>query len=327
MSRNSFNLNLAVGAFILAVAALVGGFLFLYGNWEERYFDHVTIRVRFRSISNLRPGSPVKLAGRPIGVVEDLYTSGSSTDGRYHVAVCQISDRAEYRDAIRADSRFAIQTDGVLGDQHVAIGFGTDETEPLENDAFVWGSDPVEIASVLSDLQKTAANAAVVTESLKEGLVGPDGKAAGFREFLDGVRASTENLARITTAIESMLGGSGSGDEPPVTVRDILNDLRRTTYNAQRITEELRLSLAGEGTDAPDLRAILMNLQQTSANTALATESLRSILGSDSSGQPADVRKTLRDIEVSAANLRDITLEIKDILAGLKKLYPGNWFK
>lgn len=326
MPRSSFSLNLAVGAFVLAIAALAGGFLFLYGDWEGRYLETYQVSVRFRSISSLRAGSPAKLAGQPVGSVDSIYTSGSSTDGRYHVAVVSIADRSEYRESIRSDSRFRIETEGVLGDQHVAISFGTDSAEPLEDGDFVWGEAAADVGTVLADLQKTAASTAAVTEMLREGLAGTGPDSNPLSGFVRDVRSITENLVRITESLEALLGAAPAPGES-ASIQEILFDLKRTTHDARLIMEELRSSLVAEGEGSPDLRTILANLDRTTANAAQVTEDLKKMLGGEAGEDPVDIHRTLKNAEESAENLREISIEMKEILEGVKKVYPPNWFK
>ena len=71
MPHHAVRNRVMAGGFL--VLALVGAIavLILLGGWETWFQDTQTLRVRFESAPNLKVGSPVLLAGHPVGRVED----------------------------------------------------------------------------------------------------------------------------------------------------------------------------------------------------------------------------------------------------------------
>jgi len=81
-----------------------------------------TVSARFDNIGDLKPGSPVTLAGVRIGRV-----AGIAFDPRDFKAVVTLEIEEQY-DQIPDDSDASIQTAGLLGGKYVGIGPGGSET-------------------------------------------------------------------------------------------------------------------------------------------------------------------------------------------------------
>jgi ABC-type transporter Mla subunit MlaD len=60
------------GGFLLAAMAAALAVLVLLGGWDAWFQDVQILRVRFRAAPNLKVGSPVLLAGHPVGRVEKI---------------------------------------------------------------------------------------------------------------------------------------------------------------------------------------------------------------------------------------------------------------
>lgn len=84
--------------------------------------DGYTVTARFDNIGDLKPGSPVTMAGVRIGRVQSI-----GFDANDYKAVVTLSISPEY-DRIPEDSDASIQTQGLLGGKYVGIGPGGSET-------------------------------------------------------------------------------------------------------------------------------------------------------------------------------------------------------
>lgn len=81
-----------------------------------------SVSARFDNIGDLKPGSPVSMAGVRIGRVQGI--AFDPTD--YKAVVTMIIDRQF--DKIPEDSDASIQTTGLLGGKYIGIGAGGSET-------------------------------------------------------------------------------------------------------------------------------------------------------------------------------------------------------
>jgi phospholipid/cholesterol/gamma-HCH transport system substrate-binding protein len=123
--KNSRSLEIGTGLFVLlgfaALAFLTtqlpGTSFKLNGN-EGGY----TVTARFDNIGDLKPGSPVTMAGVRVGRVESI-----KFDPKDFKAAVVLRIEDQYQE-IPEDSDASIQTAGLLGGKYIGIGPGGSET-------------------------------------------------------------------------------------------------------------------------------------------------------------------------------------------------------
>jgi phospholipid/cholesterol/gamma-HCH transport system substrate-binding protein len=136
-------LELKVGLLILVAVAILGGFIFILGNFSLGKGYHLYVDFNFSGA--IQSGAPVKVSGIKVGKVEDVAFLGGKLDERTgrHVQVrLKIWVEERVRDAIRADAEFFVNTAGVLGEQYLEIAPGSWAKPPLGEDQYVAGVDP-----------------------------------------------------------------------------------------------------------------------------------------------------------------------------------------
>jgi phospholipid/cholesterol/gamma-HCH transport system substrate-binding protein len=123
--KNSRSLEIGTGLFVLlgfaALAFLttqLPGTSLKFGGSEGGY----TVEARFDNIGDLKPGSPVTMAGVRVGRVESIRFDPKDFKA---AVVLRIED--QYKE-IPEDSDASIQTAGLLGGKYVGIGPGGSET-------------------------------------------------------------------------------------------------------------------------------------------------------------------------------------------------------
>jgi phospholipid/cholesterol/gamma-HCH transport system substrate-binding protein len=123
--KNSRSLEIGTGLFVLlgfgALAFLttqLPGTSLKFGGAESGY----TVTAKFDNIGDLKPGSPVTMAGVRIGRVESI-----RFDPKDYKAEALLRIEDQYKE-IPDDSDASIQTAGLLGGKYVGIGPGGSET-------------------------------------------------------------------------------------------------------------------------------------------------------------------------------------------------------
>jgi len=123
--KNSRSLEIGTGLFVLlgfaALAFLttqLPGTSLKLGGSDGGY----TVEARFDNIGDLKPGSPVTMAGVRVGRVESIRFDPKDFKA---AVVLRIED--QYKE-IPEDSDASIQTAGLLGGKYVGIGPGGSET-------------------------------------------------------------------------------------------------------------------------------------------------------------------------------------------------------
>jgi len=124
MSRRG--LEIKVGLLVLLSAGLLAAFIFVLGNFSTH--KGKTFYVDFTFVGNLAKGAPVKVSGIKVGKVQSIEFLAGKYDPKVKRRVyvrlkLWVENRA--LPAIRSDSEFYINTEGVLGEQYVEITPGT----------------------------------------------------------------------------------------------------------------------------------------------------------------------------------------------------------
>ena len=137
------SLELRVGLLIVVAAAILGGFLFVLGNFAVGKGYHLFVDFDFSG--NLQPGAPVKVSGIKVGKVDDILFLGGKLDEktgrRVQVRVdVWVEDRV--KEAIRENAEFFVNTAGVLGEQYLEIAPGSWDRPPLGVERTVVGVNP-----------------------------------------------------------------------------------------------------------------------------------------------------------------------------------------
>ena len=123
--KNSRSLEIGTGLFVLlGFAALAFLTTQLPGTSLKFTSDEggYTVTARFDNIGDLKPGSPVTMAGVRVGRVESIRFDPKDFKA---AVVLRIED--QYKE-IPEDSDASIQTAGLLGGKYIGIGPGGSET-------------------------------------------------------------------------------------------------------------------------------------------------------------------------------------------------------
>jgi phospholipid/cholesterol/gamma-HCH transport system substrate-binding protein len=103
------------------------------------------VYVDFDNPGGLQSGAAVRMAGLKVGSVGELAFLGGKVDpvtGHRTLVRVKANVEAKYKDAIREDADFYVTTQGVLGEQFLAIDPGSPEKAVLKEGSVVKGIDP-----------------------------------------------------------------------------------------------------------------------------------------------------------------------------------------
>ncbi|MDB4932206.1 MAG: hypothetical protein JWM10_4690 [Myxococcaceae bacterium] len=140
------SIEVKVGLLVLvAMGLLVALVLVMGGVHLGRRF---AVAVDFNNPGGLQGGAPVKIAGVRVGQVDRLEFRGPQVDprtGRSSLVRVHIEVDERYRPELHADAAFYVTTQGVLGEQFLAIDPGTATQPALDISRPVEGIDPPRI--------------------------------------------------------------------------------------------------------------------------------------------------------------------------------------
>jgi phospholipid/cholesterol/gamma-HCH transport system substrate-binding protein len=236
--------QLRVGALVIAsLAVLAVGIFFISGEvgfLSRKY----SLKAYFSTASGLRPGSQVRIAGIPVGAVENIRLSEFVEPERAVEVTLRVP--RDYRDQIRVDSEASLQTAGLLGETFVNISRGHPGQPALEEGGVLKSSEEVDARQimantndVITNLRALSARLNNITEQIEEGQ-GTVGKLIYDPGLYNRLNATTASVNRIVARVES-----GEG-----TVGKLLKDetlYERTTASIDRLDQILDEVQHGKG--------------------------------------------------------------------------------
>ncbi|MFV1972461.1 MAG: outer membrane lipid asymmetry maintenance protein MlaD [Thiohalobacterales bacterium] len=114
------NLEMIVGLFLLAGFASFSWIAIKMGDIKFFMEDSYPVTARFVSISGLKEGAVVELAGVKVGKVSSISLDSSEYEA---VVKLDISDQVQLQD----DSIASIRTSGIIGDRYIKLTPGGSE--------------------------------------------------------------------------------------------------------------------------------------------------------------------------------------------------------
>jgi phospholipid/cholesterol/gamma-HCH transport system substrate-binding protein len=299
------SIEVKVGVLILVSLGILAAFVLVMGGLSfEKMF---TVYVDFDNPGGLQAGAPVRIAGVKVGAVKELAFLGGKLDpktGRRTLVRARLAIEEKVRLAIHDNADFYVTTQGVLGEQYLAIDPGTGERPILTPDTIVKGIDPPRLDLFLAkayDLLDTTVNGIRNNKELiSEIAVNTSGLLKGMNEAL---RDNRPRIDRIVQNVESL--STESND----LVRDARKEyvdnpkIQRMIDNVDHLTTDIQRDSAPLLKDA---REAMANLNRLSATFGDADEQ-------------AKLKKTLADVAELAARANAAAADAQTMVAHMKK--------
>lgn len=305
------SIEVKVGILILTAVGLLATFILVMGgvNFQPTY----SIFVDFDNPGGLQGGAPVKIAGVKVGKVKEIQFRGSDArdtrdtlkDGRRDSLV-RIELRVEkrYQPSIHENATFYVTTQGVLGEQFLAIEPGSTDRPVLEDGAVSRGLDPPRLDMLLAESYELLhTTVAAMRERRDEINVAFDGlrkTLKGTGEFMD---RNQDRLDRIAENVERMT----------VDGADLVKEVRQKYVNNPQIDRILANAEQVSGTAARDLPPLMTDARETLTNA----RRLSATVGGEA--EQAQIKKALDDIAAVTGKARAASSDAQEILAHVKR--------
>lgn len=135
-------LDLSVGAFVLAGLVALAYLALKIGGGALVGGDTVTIRARFTNLGGLAPGASVLVSGVAVGKVEKVELD------EHYAAIATLRVRKDL--PLPADTMASIRSSGLIGDKHIALTPGGDNTLLTPGELIVDTESAVDLESLIS---------------------------------------------------------------------------------------------------------------------------------------------------------------------------------
>jgi phospholipid/cholesterol/gamma-HCH transport system substrate-binding protein len=135
-----------LGAFIVATLAVLAAGVFVIGSKEYLFSSTYQLKTQFDNVAGLAVGAVVQVGGVHSGTVHSITLPHKPGD---KVVVVMDLDRST-KEIIKHDSVASIETEGVLGNQFVAISFGSAGQAEVADGETIQSIAPLEMGALLA---------------------------------------------------------------------------------------------------------------------------------------------------------------------------------
>jgi len=200
-----------IGAFIVATLAILVAGIFIIGSKQYLFSSTYQLKTQFDNVAGLDAGGDVRVGGVHSGTVRDIVLPHKPGD---KVTVVMDLSKSTH-EIIKQDSVASIETEGLLGNQYLAISFGTAGAANVRGGDVIASQPPLE----MSDLLKKTS---VILD--------------GSRQAIQNATRATANLDSISAKIDSGQGTAGAlvnDNQLYSSLEQTANTMRDTMVEAQ----------------------------------------------------------------------------------------------
>lgn len=298
------SIEVKVGMLILTAAGLLAAFILVMGgiNFQPTY----SIFVDFDNPGGLQTGAPVKIAGVKVGKIKEIaFRGGAVKEGKREPLVrLRIDVEKRYQPSVHTNSIFYVTTQGVLGEQFLAIEPGSSDQPVLAEGAVVRALDPPRLDMLVAEmyelLHSTVSSIRENKDDIGKAFSGLTRTLKGTGDFfekngdkLDRIAGNAEKISE--HADELVVGAKSKFVENPQLDR-ILDNVDKTT-----------------GTLAKDGPPLLADAKETLANT----KRLSATLG-DPAAQ-AKIKQAVDDVAEITGRAKSITVDAQAVVAHMRR--------
>ena len=244
-------LETRIGFFVALVVLAAAIVLERVGSFET-FERGKHVNALFNNVQDLKVGDRVKMAGVEIGRVQGIQL----TNNRVRVMM-KVRPAAE----VKTDSIATIKFTGLLGQNFVAVDFGTAQGEMLKDNQYITTAEQADLSAMMQKIDNVASGVENLTKSFTgfkiDTLVGP------LRDFItankDPLTLTISNLQNLSSNISAQVEqGHGTlgkliQDEALYNtalftvsnLQDTATEIRATVADARKIVDQVN---SGQGT-------------------------------------------------------------------------------
>jgi phospholipid/cholesterol/gamma-HCH transport system substrate-binding protein len=162
METHTKKFKVRLGMFVAGGLALFILAIFVIGKQKNLFNPVFKINSTFYNVSGLQVGNNVRFSGINVGTVNNISIINDSTVG------VEMLIRKNVRQFIKSDCEVAIGSEGLIGDRLLIITQGSTEAPLVTEGQHLISKEPVEMDDIMSSLQTTADNAAIISGQVAE---------------------------------------------------------------------------------------------------------------------------------------------------------------
>ncbi|HZT21823.1 MAG TPA: MlaD family protein [Verrucomicrobiae bacterium] len=243
MKRDSLETKLGIFVVLVVFAAwaiveTLGGVEWLQGGYR--------VSALFDSVQELKPGDPVKMAGVEIGRVENIALDLTNEKVR-------VTMRLDPHAVVKTDSQATIKFTGLMGQNYVAIDFGSPSAPQAVNGAVLATVEQPDLSAMMTKLDKAATGIQNLTKDFT-----PDTINNLFGPLTDFIKQNSGHIGGAISNIEAITAQVASGQG---TVGKLIYD--PTFYNSAMDTvSNLQAAVTSAHTVLADAQQVILGVNR-----------------------------------------------------------------
>ncbi len=143
MERTEFIKKFFAGIFFILGICLFFTVLFILSKDKGLTQPRFQVQVLYRNVGGLMEGAPIRLSGVNVGNVASINFLDKDVKGRRVRVTLNIFEK--YRKQLNSNARFAIKTEGVLGEKLIEIYYVGEGGGPIDLSKPIIGEDPLDV--------------------------------------------------------------------------------------------------------------------------------------------------------------------------------------
>jgi phospholipid/cholesterol/gamma-HCH transport system substrate-binding protein len=290
--KNTLETRLGI---FMALAAAVAFMLITTVGGLDKFRPGLHLHALFNTVLELKPGDRVKMGGVEIGRVERIQIA----EGKVKITMKLRPDAV-----VRTDSTATIRSAGLMGQNFVAIDFGTPDAKALMTDQVVNTAEHPDLNAVMAKLDNVASGIENITKSFAgdkiDNLLGP--LTDLLKQNSEPLTASIANMKSISTQIAEGKGTVGKLIFDEALYTSALSTVTNLQSTVEDTSKEIKLAISDARKMVADINAGQGSLGLMVKDEALYREAtasmtnLKQILEKMNSGQ-GTVGKLINDQE------------------------------
>ncbi|MGD0975874.1 MAG: MlaD family protein [Candidatus Korobacteraceae bacterium] len=202
-----------LGAFIVVTLAILVVGVFIIGSKQYLFSSTYQLKAKFDNVAGLDAGGDVRVGGVHSGTVRNIVLPRKPGE---KVTVVMDLGRSTH-EIIKQDSVASIETEGLLGNQYMAISFGSSGTADVQDGDIIASKTPLEMSDLLrktSDIlnssQRAIQNATRATANL-DSISAKIDRGQGTAGALVNDKQLYNNLEQTTSAMRDTVAQAQAG--------------------------------------------------------------------------------------------------------------------
>ncbi len=315
-----------IGLFLVIGFGLFTAILFLIGNRQKAFSDHIDVYSEFSNLSGLANGAKVRVSGLDAGEIKNIEIPRRPS-AKFRLRL-QIEEKV--RGMIRKDSQVSIETEGVVGDKFIFIKKGTDRAEEVTPGFTLPSKEPLDLeelmergSGLLNDVHggvnDIRGRVDIALDSMTKTVNHADNLIVGVNPNINRIARSGREVAeRVNVLVAALNEGQGPAG---LLLKDeaTRQQLQTTLTNVQQASANLNKASAGVNETVADFqsRDFIANAQVTLDNVQSISQELNTTvkyaLAQDNMGEDgaSNLRETLSSLNRSTTNLAEDTEALK----------------